>query len=256
MLFMKKLLFALFIIISLPSVAQNGKFKKLLGGSDTSKTSSGNLFQKIGDKVKGGTTNLSSDDIIAGLKEALSTGAINSTNILHQANGYFGNEAIKILMPPEADKVASTLRKVGMSSLVDKAVLSMNQAAEDAAGNVSGIFLDAIKKMTVKDGLQILRGGDFAATNYLKNSTVSELTQKMRPVIEESLNKVNATSYWDNVFTNYNRFSSNKVNPDLTSYVIEKALDGLFFSIGQEEKKIRDNPSARGTELLQKVFAK
>lgn len=254
---MKKFIFGLFVIISLPAMAQNGKLKNLFGGgSDTTKNSSGNLIQKIGQKVNSGSTNLSSDEIIAGLKEALSKGAVNSTNILHQANGYFSNEAIKILMPPEAEKVTSTLRKMGMSSLVDKAVLSMNQAAEDAAGNVSGIFIDAIKKMTVKDGLQILRGGDFAATDYLKKSTVSELTVSMRPIIEESLKKVNATSYWENVFTNYNRFSSNKVNPDLTAYVIERALEGLFVTIGLEEKKIRDNPGARTSELLQKVFAK
>ncbi|MEO5990777.1 MAG: DUF4197 domain-containing protein [Ferruginibacter sp.] len=254
---MKKFIFGLFVIISLPAMAQNGKLKNLFGGgSDTTKNSSGNLIQKIGQKVNSGSTNLSSDEIIAGLKEALSKGAVNSTNILHQANGYFSNEAIKILMPPEAEKVTSTLRKMGMSSLVDKAVLSMNQAAEDAAGNVSGIFIDAIKKMTVRDGLQILRGGDFAATDYLKKSTVAELTVSMRPIIEESLKKVNATSYWENVFTNYNRFSSNKVNPDLTAYVIERALEGLFVTIGLEEKKIRDNPGARTSELLQKVFAK
>ena len=254
---MKKILIGLIVMTSLPTFAQPGKLKSLLGGnSDTTKNSAGGIIQKIGQKVNSGSTNLSGDEIIAGLKEALSKGAINSTDILHKANGYFGNEAIKILMPPEAEKVASTLRKVGMSSLVDKAVLSMNQAAEDAAGNVSGIFIDAIKKMTVQDGLKILRGGDFAATDYLKKSTISELTVSMRPIIEESLNKVNATSYWDNVFTNYNRFSPNKVNPDLTEYVIEKALDGLFLTIGLEEKKIRENPAARTTELLQKVFAK
>lgn len=254
---MKKLLLGLFVIISLPVFAQNGKLKNLLGGgSDTSKPSSGGLLQKIGQKVNSGSTNLSSDEIIAGLKEALSKGAINSTDILHQANGYFGNEAIKILMPPEAEKVTSTLRKMGMSSLVDKAILSMNEAAEDAAGNVAGIFIASIKEMTVKDGLQILRGGDFAATDYLKNSTVAELTTNMRPIIEESLKKVNATSYWENVFTNYNRFSANKVNPDLTSYVVERALSGLFLTIGLEEKKIRENPAARTSELLQKVFAK
>ena len=110
--------------------------------------------------------------------------------------------------------------------------------------------------MTVRDGLQILRGGDFAATDYLKKSTVAELTTSMRPIIEESLKKVNATSYWENVFTNYNKFSANKVNPDLTEYVIERALQGLFVTIGLEEKKIRDNPAARTSELLQKVFAK
>lgn len=134
----------------------------------------------------------------------------------------------------------------------------MNRAAEDAAGGVSTIFINAVKGMTVTDGLKILRGGDFAATDYLKASTTSQLTEKMRPVIEASLAKVNATTYWKDVFTAYNKlaFGSKPVNTDLSSYVTERAMTGIFYSIGQEEQKIRKDPAAQVTGLLKKVFGK
>ncbi len=130
----------------------------------------------------------------------------------------------------------------------------MNRAAEDAAGGVANIFLDAIKNMTVTDGLKILKGGDFAATDYLKANTTQSLTEKMRPVIETSLAKVNATAYWKDVFTNYNRFSQKKIDTDLTTYVTAKAMEGIFYSIGLEEQKIRKDPAAQVTGLLKKVF--
>ncbi len=128
---------------------------------------------------------------------------------------------------------------MGMSSLVDKAILSMNRAAEDAASGVSTIFWDAIKQMSVGDGISILRGGDFAATEFLKKNTSASLIEKMRPVIQASLDKVNATNYWRDVFTAYNRFSKQPVNTDLTAYVTTRAMDGIFYSIGLEEQKIR-----------------
>ncbi|MEO7263480.1 MAG: DUF4197 domain-containing protein [Ferruginibacter sp.] len=252
---MKKIVLSVFSVCLLTTVfAQGigGGFKKLLGKDTTSKSSS------ILNKVLGGDggKNLSGDEIVSGLKEALRVAADSSTKTLSQANGFFANQAIKILMPDEAKKAENTLRGMGMSSLVDKAILSMNRAAEDASGGVADIFWTSIKQMSVKDGLKILQGGDFAATEYLKSTTTAELTEKMRPVIEVSLNKVNATSYWKDVFTNYNRFSSNKVNPDLTAYVTGKALDGLFFQISLEEQKIRKDPAAQVTELLKKVFGK
>ncbi len=252
---MKKFLFTLLAFTSLTSFSQVGlgKIKKLAGKDSTS--SSGGLLQGISGKLGGGGSSLSNEEIIGGLKEALSTGTLNSTNLLNRADGYFANEAIKILMPEEAQKAEKTLRSMGMGSLVDKAILSMNRAAEDAAGNVSNIFINAIKKMTVKDGLQILRGGDFAATDYLKKMTTAELTEQMRPVIESSLSKVNATAYWKDVFSQYNRFSPNKVDPDLSAYVTGKALEGMFHTISLEEQKIRKDPSARVTDLLKKVFS-
>ncbi len=253
---MKKFILTLITFGSLTAFSQGGfgKLKKLAGNDSSS--SSGGLLQNISGKLGGGgTASLSNDEIISGLKEALSTGTVNSTHLLNKADGYFANEAIKILMPEEAQKAEKTLRSMGMGSLVDKAILSMNRAAEDAAGNVSGIFINAIKKMTVQDGLQILRGGDFAATEYLKKMTTTELTEQMRPVIESSLAKVNATAYWKDVFNQYNRFSPNKVNPDLSAYVTERALQGLFHTISLEEQKIRKDPSARVTDLLKKVFS-
>lgn len=250
---MRKLnLLLLTCTIGLASSAQIGldKFKKAV-----QKDTSTNILQKAKAATTSGKS-LSSDEIIGGLKEALTKGASNATSILNQTDGYFGNAAVKVLMPEEAKKVESTLRKMGMSSLVDNAILSMNRAAEDAAGGVTSIFVDAIKKMTVKDGLSILNGGDFAATEYLKQTTNNELVVMMKPVIDASLAKVNATAYWDKVFTSYNKISPNKVETDLSAYVTTKALDGLFYTIGLEEQKIRKDPAARTTDLLKKVFGK
>lgn len=225
-----------------------GKIKKA-----TSKDSSGNILSAIG---KSGSSSLSNDEIIKGLKEALTIGTDSASKRLHKTDAFFTNAAIKILMPPEAQKVESTLRKAGLGSLADKAILSMNRAAEDAAGGISTIFIDAVKQMTVTDGLKILKGGDFAATDYLKANTTSKLTEKMRPVIEASLAKVNATTYWKEAFTAYNKIplTKSQVNPDLAGYVTEKAMSGIFYSIGQEEQKIRKDPAAQVTSLLKKVF--
>lgn len=201
-------------------------------------------------------SNLSNSEVIAGLKQALEIGSNNAGNQLSALNGYFGNQLIKILMPPEARQVEQTLRSIGMGSEVDKAILAMNRAAEDAAKKAAPIFVDAIRTITINDGLSILRGGNGAATNYLKGRTTQQLTNAFRPVIENSLRKVDATKYWSQVFTIYNRLPTtrNKVNPDLTGYVTERALNGLFITVEQEENKIRQNPSARVTDLLKKVF--
>jgi hypothetical protein len=197
---------------------------------------------------------LSNDEIINGLKEALRVGTDSSTKRLSKLNGFFGDAAIKVLMPDEAKKIESTLRSLGMGSMVDKAILSMNRAAEDAAGGVGNIFWDAINKMSITDGLTILRGGDFAATDYLRSVTNKELTEKFRPVIEASLVKADATRYWKDMFTAYNRFSSKPVNTDLAGYVTERALSGLFLKISLEEQKIRKNPAAQVNDILKKVF--
>lgn len=217
-----------------------------------------NKGKKILNEQTGSSTgsNLSNSEIIAGLKQALEIGSNNAGNQLSALNGYFGNQLIKILMPPEVRQVEQTLRSIGMGSEVDKAILAMNRAAEDAAKKAAPIFVDAIRTITINDGLSILRGGNGAATNYLKGRTTQQLTNAFRPVIENSLNKVNATKYWTQVFTIYNRLPTtrNKVNSDLTGYVTERALSGLFVTVEQEENKIRQNPSARVTDLLRKVF--
>ncbi|MEP6512910.1 MAG: DUF4197 domain-containing protein, partial [Parafilimonas sp.] len=160
----------------------------------------------------------------------------------------------KILMPPEAQKVESTLRGVGLGSVVDKAVLSMNRAAEEAAKSASPIFINAIKQMTISDAIGILKGGDFAATNYFKDKTTAALTTAFSPVISNALQKVNATKYWNDVFTLYNKFSTNPVNTDLNAFVTGKTIDGIFYQVGLEEQKIRKDPAARVTDLLKKVF--
>jgi Protein of unknown function (DUF4197) len=204
----------------------------------------------------GSKDGLSNDDIISGLKEALRVGTDSSSKKLSKLDGFFGDAAIKILMPEEAQQVEKTLRSVGMGKMVDKAVLSMNRAAEDAASGIGDIFWTSIKQMSVTDGLQILKGGDFAATDYLKKTTTAELTEKFRPVIEASLTKVDATKYWKDVFSKYNMVSSKQVNTDLTAYVTEKALAGLFHNISLEEQKIRKDPAAQVTGILKKVFGK
>ncbi len=199
---------------------------------------------------------LSEEEIINGLKEALTIGTNNSTKKLGVENGFFNDAILKIVMPPEAQKVASSLRRLGMGSLVDKAELSMNRAAEDATSGVADIFIEAIKKMTIKDGLEILKGDSVAATNYLKTNTSQQLTEKIKPVIEASLKKVNATKYWSDVFKNYNKFLRQNVNTDLTAYVSGKTSDAIFYTISQEENKIRKDPAAQVTDLLKKVFGK
>jgi len=213
------------------------------------------VLNKVSKTGNSGGSSLSNEDIISGLKDALRVGTDSSTKKLSKLDGFFGDAAIKILMPEEAKKVEKTLRNFGMGSMVDKAILSMNRAAEDAANGVGNIFWDAIKGMSINDGLKILRGGDFAATDYLKSVTTKQLTEKFRPVIEASLVKMDATKYWKDVFTNYNRFSKDQVNTDLTAYVTEKALSGLFYNISLQEQKIRKDPAAQVTDILKKVFS-
>ncbi|MBV9961362.1 MAG: DUF4197 domain-containing protein [Parafilimonas sp.] len=200
------------------------------------------------------TNNTEQSKIVEGLKEALTIGTQNSTNKLSAVNGFFADAAVKILMPPEAENVEKTLRQFGLGSLVDKTILSLNRAAEDAATSATPIFVDAIKQMTISDALGILQGGDFAATNYFKQKTTDQLTAAFRPVISKSLDKVDATKYWSDMFSAYNKFSSKKVPTDLTAYVTQKAIDGIFYEVGLEEQKIRKDPAARVTDLLKQVF--
>ncbi|MEO5943967.1 MAG: DUF4197 domain-containing protein [Ferruginibacter sp.] len=253
---MKKITFLIIAVITISAANGQGILGKL--NKAINKDSGSSVLSSIGRNAGSLGKGLSSDEIINGLKEALSVGAENTSKNLGVADGFFKNAAIKILMPAEADKAAKTLRQFGMGNLVDKAILSMNRAAEDAATGISSIFISSIKQMTVTDGLKILQAGDFAATDYLKKTTTAQLTEKMRPVIEASLAKVNATTYWKDVFTAYNKvsFSKQPVNTDLSSYVTEKAMTGIFYSIGQEEQKIRKDPAAQVTDLLKKVFSK
>ncbi len=202
----------------------------------------------------GTTGGLSTTEIASGLKEALIGGTQNSSNQLSAVDGFFANAAIKVLMPPEAQKVESTLRSLGLGSVIDKAILSMNRGAEEAAKSAAPIFIDAIKQMTITDAIGILKGGDTAATHYFKDKTTAALIQAFRPTIDNALAKVDATKYWNTVFTTYNKFSATPVNTDLGAYVTSKAVDGIFYQVALEEQKIRKDPAARVTDILKKVF--
>jgi hypothetical protein len=204
-----------------------------------------------------GTTGITQDEAAAGIKEALSNGINKGVDMVSKENGYFGDLEIKIPFPEEAKSVESKLKAIGMGKKVDEVVLSINRAAEDASVKARDIFIAAIKQMTVTDAINIVKGNDDAATMYLKNHTTDELVRQFRPVIEESLTKVNATKYWSDVINTYNKIPMvQKVNPDLADYVTRRAIEGLFVKIAHEEKEIRQNPAARTTELLKKVFGK
>lgn len=216
----------------------------------------GGLLNKAKNAVSGNQTGLASDDIAAGLKEALIQGSTKGSNLLSQTDGFFANAALKILLPPEAQKVEKTLRSVGLGKQVDEAILSMNRAAEDACKNAAPIFVNAIKQISFQDALGILKGSDTAATAYLKSKTTHPLTEAFRPVIETSLQKVDATKHWNSLVTSYNKLPlvRQKLNPDLSAYVTERALSGIFYQVAAEEKEIRKNPLARTSDILNKVF--
>jgi hypothetical protein len=202
-----------------------------------------------------GNGTLSNADVVQGLKEALKLGTDSATFQLSKVDGFYKDAMVKILMPPEAQNVEKTLRSVGLGSTIDKAILSMNRSAEDASKYVGNIFLNAIKQMTFQDAFGILRGGNTSATNFLKEKTSAQLIASFTPIVSKSLDQTNATKYWSDVFTLYNKFSNKPVNTDLTAYVTQRALDGLFYQIGLEEQKIREDPAARVTDILKKVFS-
>ena len=190
------------------------------------------------------------------LKQALQQGTVKSTNQLSAVNGFLGNAAIKIVFPPEAAKAEKALRGLGLNQLCDNVILSLNRAAEDAAKKAEPIFLDAIKHMSLTDVTNILLGGKDAATQYFRKTTSAKLAASFKPVIQVSLNKVGATKYYGDAANQYNRIPFvHKINPDISDYATQKAIDGLFYEIAIEELNIRKNIGARTTPLLQKVFA-
>nr|WP_067059174.1 DUF4197 domain-containing protein [Mucilaginibacter sp. L294] len=201
------------------------------------------------------TGNPTNIEIGNGLKQALELATGKSSDQLSTVNGFFGNAAVKILFPPEAQKVEKTLRSIGLGKLADNVILSLNRAAEDAAGKAKPIFVSAIKQMTLTDVTNILLGNKDAATQYFKRTTTLQLAASFKPVIQTSLNNVGATKYYNDAAAAYNKVPFvSKVNPDITDYVTQKAIDGLFVEIAQEELNIRQNLGARTTPLLQKVF--
>jgi hypothetical protein len=210
-------------------------------------------LNKLKDKLTGGK--LSADEVGQGLKEALTNGISKGSDQVSQVDGYFKNPEIKIPFPPEIKHVEDRLREVGLGEQVDKFVLSLNRAAEDAAKGAKPIFIDAIKQMTIEDAWSILKGEQDAATQYLIKTTSVPLKAQFKPVIQSSLNKVDATKYYHDLVSEYNKLPLvKKLNPDLDQYATDKAADGLFIMIAKEEKNIRQNPSARTSDLLKKVF--
>lgn len=212
-------------------------------------------LDKLFKKVTG--IDVSNDDIASGLKEALTKGAVNGSELLSQKDGYF-KSIYKIALPEDAKQVCNKLRVIpGFSSIEDDVVEKLNRAAEDAAIKAKPIFIEAIIQMSIADAWNILKGEDNAATVYLTRTTRSALYQAFKPVIDESMSKVGALQLWNSAVTQYNQIPFvKKANPDMSDHVTQKALDGLFQKIEEEEKNIRHNISARTSDLLKKVFAK
>lgn len=214
---------------------------------------------------------LTQSEIIAGLKQALIVGTDSSVAELSGLNGYLKDEAVKILLPPEADVITENLSKLpGGQDLVDKVITNINQAASDAAKEAAPILVNSIKKMTIQDAAGILTGGDNAATNYLKQTNYDALVALYQPRIENSLDKkiagnISAQQSWDQLTSQWNKVASSfvgqiaeleKVETDLSEYLTKRALDGLFLKIAETEKNIRQDPAARVTDLLKRVFSK
>lgn len=213
-------------------------------------------LQQVASQIPQAGGLLSNADIAAGLREALDNGIDKQVTKLTQTDGFYKNQLVKILLPAELQKVDKTLRDVGLGSLADEGLKVMNRAAEDAVKEATPIFVTAVKEITFTDAKNILMGNDESATNYLRTKTSSQLYTKFNPVIKSSFTKVGADKVWKNIITKYNQVPLvQKVNPDLTDYVTNEALDGVFKMIAVEEKDIRNNIAARTTPLLKKVFA-
>lgn len=211
------------------------------------------VISKFPTGVGGGVTEAEAGE---GIKEALGQGLVKAVLQLNKPDGFFKDALYKILLPPEAKKIENTLRDLGMSKMVDKAILQINRAAEDAAGFAKPIFVDAIKTMTLSDAIGLIKNGDTSATHFFRVKTTDKLIAAFLPVIKASLDKLDATKYYGDVINTYNNFPTTikKLNPDLPSFVTGKATDALFDLVAKEEVNIRQNIAARTTDLLKKVF--
>ena len=190
-----------------------------------------------------------------GIKEALSQGLVNAVLHLNKEDGFFKDALYKVLLPPEAKKIENTLRDLGFKNMVDKAILQINRAAEDAVGTAKPIFADAIKSMTISDAIGLIKNGDTSATHFFRTKTTEKLIASFLPVIKASLDKLDATKYYGDMVSKYNSLPLvKKLNPDLPGYVTDKATFALFDLVAGEERNIRQNVGARTTDLLKKVF--
>lgn len=207
-------------------------------------------------KVTGTEKALTTAEVSDGLKEALTNGIVKGADQLSATDGYFKNPEIKIPFPPDVKKVEDKLRQIGMDKQVDNFIMTLNRGAEDAAKEAKPIFVNAIKQITIEDAWGILNGDVNAATSYLERTTSPQLKEKFKPVIQNSLDKVGAAKYYTDLVNTYNKIPFvEKVNPDLNEYATNLAMKGLFMQIAKEEKKIRQDPTARTTDLLVKVFS-
>ncbi len=214
-------------------------------------------FKNVGNKVKEviKPKDLSKDEVVKGLKEALIVGASSAAENASKKGGFNNNPYIKIPFPKDAEKMKITLVKVGMKSQVDKFEYLLNEAAEDASVFAKDIFINAVKGMAINDAMSILKGADNAATNFLRTQTSKDLYVKFKPIVINSIEKISLTKYWNTLAERYNAIPLTKeINSDLEDYVTKKAINGLFVLIEKEENNIRKNPKARVSEILEKVF--
>lgn len=239
-------LFLLCLIIAAPSHAD---WKQFLDNFDNSGSTA---FEAS----KG--TDLSSDTIVSGLKEALETGTKNAIDNVSQEGGYLNNPQIRIPLPPRVQQAAGLMRQLGLSKMADDFENSINRAAEKAAPQATTIMVDAVKSMTIDDAKSILNGGDDAATRFFEQQTRDQLSGLFKPVIDTSLSEVGATRYYNQLNDKVGSLPvvGQDLSMDLPDYVTDQALDGLFVMLAEEEQKIRTNPAARTTEILQQVFGK
>ncbi|SOE19896.1 Protein of unknown function [Spirosomataceae bacterium TFI 002] len=235
--FVNILLVAIFAVFTLNSCAQKINLGKIL------------------DAATGSSGALSEGEVANGLKEALTIGISKGADLVSKENGYLNNPKIRIPFPPDVQRVENTLRSVGLGNQVDKFIESLNHGAEEAAKEAKPIFIAAIKQMSINDAFSILKGEQDAATMFLKRTTTAQLTEKFMPVVEKALAKTQATQYYGDIANAYNKIPlTSNINPDLKGYATEMAINGLFLMIAEEEAKIRQDPFARTSALLKRVF--
>ena len=206
--------------------------------------------------LPGSSGPVTEQEVAQGIRQALDKGVTTGISYLNRENGFFGNQAYKLFLPPDARKIENVMRDIGLGKTVDQAILQINRAAEDAVGYAAPIFTDAIREMTIQDAWNILRGEQDAATRYFRDKTTAKLTAAFAPIIQRSLDQLQATRHYTDIINAYNKLPTtfNKLNPDLPSYVTSRAVDALFDQIAKEEASIRANPRERTTEILKKVF--
>jgi hypothetical protein len=243
--------------LSLSSQTLNDVLNKTkeAAGTNTAVTKVIETTETLLNSGKANTPSLTNEEVIKGLKEALTIGTKNSSEKASKLDGFLKNSKIFIPWPEEAKDMRSKLMKLGMEKKIIEFETSLNRAAEEAAKKASPVFIDAITSMSLKDGFEILNGSDSAATNYLRKTTYQPLYNNFMPIVKEAIEKVKVTSYWNPLVTKYNKIPGvKKQNPDLDKYVCNKAVNGLMLLIMEEEQKIRKDPLARVTDLLAKVF--